>query len=46
MSDRWKTLGKKLFDAADSERIDSVKKIVTTSERNPQVLDWKNEQVS
>jgi hypothetical protein len=45
MSENWNEIGKKLYDAANYLRIDAVKKIVTTFQRNPQVIDWKDEQV-
>ena len=45
MSEDWKEIGKKLYDAVRSLRIDAVKKIVTKFQRNPQVIDWKDEQV-
>ncbi len=45
MSENWEEIGKKLYDAARSLRIDAVKKIVTKFQRNPQVIDWKDEEV-
>ncbi len=45
MSENWNELGKKLHDAANALQIDVVKNIVTKSQRNPQVIDWKDEQV-
>ncbi len=45
MSENWNEIGRKLYDAADKQRIDAVKKIVTKSQRNSRVLDWKNEEV-
>ncbi len=45
MSEKWEEIGKKLYDAARSLQIDAVKKILKKSQRNPQVIDWKDEQV-
>ncbi len=45
MSKEWNELGKKLYIAAGIQSIDTVKKIISKSHRNAQVIDWKNEKV-
>ncbi len=45
MADKWNELGKMLSEATDLQRINNVKKIVTISKGNTQVLDWKDKMV-
>ncbi len=45
MSDIRNELGKMLFRAVEVQRIHTIKEIITESNRDPKVVDWKNEMV-
>ncbi len=42
MSEKW---GEQLFEAVELQRIERVKKIITTHNGDPRVLNWKDADV-